>query len=872
MPLLLAAMGCVGPEPDASAAWRWIEEPPSRLLSRTDLLETECVREFEFDRLGLPEGVELVSGELEGGREIVIRGGDAPPRLRWTVPVRGADLSSVQLTVKGLRRGDVRILWSEPGSDSIAELVVPRTQGAGAWRDRFLADLSGRLDPEREYWLELEPTTVAGELVTLGEVCLGRTILSEEALRSLAGAPWKVTRGGESRDCLLVPPSGSVTRTGAVAADARLEFGVARLYGGGQGVRLELASRVGDGPVEVLWSRRYEGPELDVGFVDEIVGLSEVAGRETQLTLRVRSESEEPAAVVLSAPRVRTGRRSSARPNVILVSLDTLRADHLSLYGYERPTSPRLDRWARNEATVFTKAYAPSGWTLPSHFSLFTGLEAHHHPANYNNIAFDVSAYSFLAAELWKAGYSTDAVTGGVFVHPDYGLATGFERFRFWQWRDRLGEETEATFRAARDFVAGAPQEPFLLFVHTYEVHAPNPPREPYYGELTGRSDRGVVDYVPIPPDPARAFRGNQRVVVRDPATGRERAPSAEDRQSAIDAYDSAIAYLDERLGAMLEQVDASSFSRNTVIVLFSDHGESLGEDDRFGHANLELANLRIPLIVRLPDRHEAGRSIDEQVRLHDVFATVLELAGIDVPRNSDSRSLLELFSAGPRRGRPAHAYAASTNHGLARIDPDGIRVDWHNTAWLPVSGAVRWSRVRDFETEPLAGPPDDAGSGALRLLEADYSARSPGLRLKVENRTGQRVALVLETDLVDPVGVKVPRLGVRGFEWRDVGRLEGEIEPRGRIELHFERISSDRVSLAVRSRPQRCDAAVERELSARIRELRSPRRWSVRLPDCSGEPGGEIELDLSWIGPPPRHTVSPDAELSEALKALGYL
>src|SRR5690606_9609815 len=163
--------------------------------------------------------------------------------------------------------------------------------------------------------------------------------------------------------------------------------------------------------------------------------------------------------------------------------------------------------------------------------------------------------------------------------------------------------------------------------------------------------------------------------------------------------------------------------------------------------------------------------------------------------------------------------YAASTNHGLARIDPDGLRVDWLNTAWAPVSGTVRWSRVRGFESEPLAVPPSEPDARALRELEADYSTRTPGPRLRIDNRTGQKAALVLETDLVDPVGVKVPRLGVRGFEWRDVGRLEGGIEPRERIELHFERISSDRVSLAVRARLDRCGTTLERELSAWIRE-----------------------------------------------------
>lgn len=842
------------------------------MLTASDLRVLDCSRRTDFDSRDLPEGVELVEGTVAPGEGLSVRGGTAPPRLRWSAPIAGDDLGSVELLVAGLRRGDLRVRWREWPDGPAGERLVARVDGAGSRRDRFVADLAAQLRPDREYQVEIEPTTVAGEVVSLRRVCFGRSGFSESSIATMARIPWKVTREGEARDSLLVPPSGSIVRTGAVAGDSRLELGIARLDDGQQAIRVEVAGRRDDGPSQVVWSRRYESSELKAGFVEESIDLGRLVGADTELRLTALPESGGPVAVVVGSPRVRTPRRASGRPNIVMISLDTLRADHLSLYGYERETSPHLDRWARSEATTFRNAFAPSGWTLPSHFSVFTGLDAHHHPASYNSIAIDTAAYSFLATELWKAGYSTRAVTGGVFVHPDYGLATGFESFRFWRWRDRLGEEMVSTFRSAVEFLDRMPEEPFLLFVHTYEVHAPNPPREPFHSRLAGYASREVVDFSPLAPDPGRAFLGNNRVVIRDPGNGEAREPGASDARAAVDAYDSAIGFLDEGLAPILERLASEPWSDDTVVVVFSDHGESLGEEGHFGHANLELANLRVPLIVRLPSV-DGGVFVETQVRLHDLFSTILELAGVEVPAGVDSRSLAGLLAGRSERSRVIRAYAASTNYGLAVIDPDGLRVDWRNTPWLPVSGEVRWSRVEGSTSTPLTEPPATVRSAEiLRDLEADYAARAPGLRLSLENRSGQEVEIQLLSDLVDPVGVKLSRLGAEGFEWRDVGQMSRVLGPDARIELSFERVSSDRVALRLIAGPLQCGRAVERSFSAPMVELRTGKRWSIDLETCPSQSGGALEVELQWVGPVPRQSVAPDAELEKALRALGYL
>ena len=345
-----ALSACGAPEPPAS--WRWIEQVPVRMLAAADLRVINCAQRADFDSGALPQGVELVEGAVASGDGLSVRGGTVPPRLRWSAPIAGGDLSSVELLVAGLRRGDLRVRWKEWPNGPAGERLIARVDGAGARRDRFVADLAGQLRTDREYQVEIEPTTVAGEVVSVRGVCFGRSGISETTIETMARIPWKITLDGEARDSLLVPPLGAIVRKGAVAEDSRLEFGIARLDEGGQAIRVEVAGRRGDEPSRVVWSRRYEVPELKAGFVEESIDIGSVAGAESELRLTALPESSGPVAVVVGSPRVRAPRRISGRPNIVLISLDTLRADHLSLYGYERETSPRLDRWARSEATA----------------------------------------------------------------------------------------------------------------------------------------------------------------------------------------------------------------------------------------------------------------------------------------------------------------------------------------------------------------------------------------------------------------------------------------------------------------------------------------------------------------------------------------
>ena len=289
-------------------------------------------------------------------------------------------------------------------------------------------------------------------------------------------------------------------------------------------------------------------------------------------------------------------------PNVIFVSLDTLRADRLSLYGNPRPTSPQLDRWARAHGVVFEKAVAPSPWTLPSHASMFTGLDALRHGVNHG---YPVPPSLKVMADLFRrAGYATAAVTGGAYVSAEYGFDRGFDSFYAHRgWGD--DEEMQAGVDRALAWLQHRDGQPFLLFLHTYAIHAPYRARQPYFTNLTGTAPPSAL-YLPesVPPAHEDGFQVRLRLVKQ----GRPMEPS--DLAVLSGLYDSSIAYADAQLGRLFSALEARGLDRRTIVVVTSDHGEALGERGLASHAYLYDFNLLVPLVVAAPDGRGAGRRV----------------------------------------------------------------------------------------------------------------------------------------------------------------------------------------------------------------------------------------------------------------------
>jgi arylsulfatase A-like enzyme len=300
--------------------------------------------------------------------------------------------------------------------------------------------------------------------------------------------------------------------------------------------------------------------------------------------------------------------REEPRPNLILISIDTLRADRLGAYGYERNTSPHLDALAER-GVRFETVIADSNWTLPSHATLFTGLPPSVHGAIGPKDRLRTGIPT-LAEVLQQNGYRTFGVTGGGFVDERHGFARGFDQYR----RDPVD------FRTALDIVVRmlrqlAPEERFFWFVHTYDVHCPyHPP--PRYARLFDRqppSDR--LD--------TRGRCGNPHYNSMSLTAGQARYLS--------DRYDGGIRYADDLLGAFVERLDADGRLGNTIVVVLSDHGDEFLEHGQIGHRNSQfIQSLRVPWIMVGPGLER--RVVTQPAGLADVMPTLLDLLDLPAP------------------------------------------------------------------------------------------------------------------------------------------------------------------------------------------------------------------------------------------------
>jgi arylsulfatase A-like enzyme len=314
------------------------------------------------------------------------------------------------------------------------------------------------------------------------------------------------------------------------------------------------------------------------------------------------------AALLLAAAGAGCADRGAARANLILVSIDTLRADRLGAYGYERDTSPHLDALAAR-GVRFETVIADSNWTLPSHATLFTGL-----PPSFHGVTGPrdkLGAEIPTLAEVLKAhGYRTFGVTGGGFLAPRYGFAQGFDRYR----RDPVD------LRTALDLVVRVveqlgPEERFFWFVHTYDVHCPyHPP--PRYARLFDRAP-------PADRLDTRGRCGNPHYNSMGLTPGQAAFLS--------DRYDAGIRYADDLLGAFFQRLDRLGRLRDTIVVVLSDHGEEFLEHGQIGHRNTQfIESLRVPWIMAGPGL--APRVVRQPASLSDVMPTLLDLLEIPAP------------------------------------------------------------------------------------------------------------------------------------------------------------------------------------------------------------------------------------------------
>ncbi len=339
------------------------------------------------------------------------------------------------------------------------------------------------------------------------------------------------------------------------------------------------------------------------------------------------------AASLLSLPLVScggdpAGRGEVRRPNVVLYVVDTVRADRLGAYGYEKPTSPRLDAFAEG-AILFENAYAQSSWTRPAMASLFTGLLPPAHRTVGRRSVLPEEAVT-LTEILSANGYEGMGLVRNPNVGRAFGFAQGFTRFRS---EDRDRDETLLDrVRLWLDERQGV-ERPFFLYLHAIDPHgpyAPAPEFEQMFDAGGAPPHYRTVNYL------LQLNRG-------------EVAPDAGTAEALSRLYDAEIAQNDRAFGGLLDELEARGLAGDTAVIYLSDHGEEFDEHGRWEHGvSLYEEVLRIPFVMRLPGI--APRRIEAPAQHVDLLPTLLGYLGIEAPA-TDGRDLLTGRRAGD--GRP---------------------------------------------------------------------------------------------------------------------------------------------------------------------------------------------------------------------------
>jgi choline-sulfatase len=430
--------------------------------------------------------------------------------------------------------------------------------------------------------------------------------------------------------------------------------------------------------------------------------------------------------------------QTNARPNLLLVSIDTLRADHVGCYGYREAQTPNIDRLAA-EGVLFKTVVSQVPLTLPSHCTILTGTYPTYHGVR-DNVGFRLADSRTTLAEILKArGYATSAFIGAYVLNSKFGLNQGFD-----EYDDRIAAaprqgpvvNLNSVERPAGEVVSRAMywlethrQLPFFMWVHLYDPHDPYEPPAPFREQYRNKP------------------------------------------------YDGEIAYADRELGRLLELLKRKRLYDNTVVVLLSDHGESFGEHQEWTHGYFIYdTTLLVPLIIKPAGNGSPGRIVTEQVSLVDVAPTAMQLAGVQPPAEVQGRGLMGTMLG---QSRPAAAPAYSETWYPAQFG-------WSPLASIRREDAkyIRAPRPELYNLRTDAGeknnvvPQQSALAGelksALAKLESTYTDRDAGKSARLELSSQQ-------LDELRALGY----VGISGAHDRAPAGPAGAADPKDKVKLY---------------------------------------------------------------------------------------
>ena len=900
--LLPLAAGC-GDSPPTADRWRVVERlsapPDAEVFSLADVTRETVASSW---RLSEPPQADRWRVEPAAARGTVDRrglwlrvgGGEPPhPRLTADVAIDAREVSVIEVRLRNPGRTASQLHWTGPGQEfnrtRRIELAGPAAvRGLGPIRVlRFRVgghpQWSGTIGR-----LRIRPAIGSRRDFAVVSVRALRQEPNSDLLSAASSRAWKVELRQTIREARLAFP-GQPWKTAVKVPDGASELRfVPGLSAAADGeIELSVRATAGDGSEEPLFSATYSRPAGHGGGWEEPVRipLTALADRRLELVFAMTpagTGSPDAGFAAWGSVQILAGSREPPPPNVLLICIDTLRADRLSAYGNDRPTSPNIDRWAKQRAVLFEQAVAPSPWTLPSFISIFSGLDAIRHGGNYHLPAR--SELEMLAETVARRGYETAAWTGGGYLGPAHGLHQGFESFTY-----HLGpksRELADNVEQAIDWL-GAPRErPFFLLFHTYEVHSPYLERQPYYDRFAAASGlppipSGWVGPRRHPRRPEDGFMVSRELMMSaDRGETWERVPP-ELQAANVDRYDSGIRYADEQIGRLLDALENGGHASRTVVILTSDHGEALGERGLSGHSYLYDFNLLVPLIIAAPTSGwPGGTRVPQQVRAVDIVPTVRELLGLAPGDGLDGESLAPLVTGRSAADRLAWSYAAIANRGVALRLP-ATKYTFNNAAPRPIFGREHlFDLTRDAaELSDVADQHPADTARFRRLIRQRLADEVAAVWFRLRSGKGHPLTIELAgRDLTGPSRLKALELPGAGIRYASApaeraivelpadtqALLYSEIQLDGTVRL---RVSSPAPGLGSRQWTLRTAELAERPWSA------SARRgiWTER-PAERGSEGPWLSIftthDLQARSSPTPRT----REIEEQLRALGYV
>ncbi len=428
-----------------------------------------------------------------------------------------------------------------------------------------------------------------------------------------------VTMSNESRLSLTPPLPSRLTFEVDLPRKPTLQFstGVSTLGTGGLPAPVAFALYVDVGNGEEQCFENIVGRGKPNRWMKHQVDLSPWAGKKVRLTFatsvretaftagrKASTVAGQPFLPAWGSPVLDDGSENSKRQDIILISVDCLRADHVSAYGYNRETTPHIDRVAE-EGVLFENAMSVSSWTLPTHMSMLTGrMPSQHGLSRRHRRRSDVP---YLPEILGRADYETLGVVSGAALSPTFGYAQGFDSYLCSD-----GTPADEVTDAALELMLKEGRRNRFLFLHLFDAHWPYVPPREFLERFSNR-----------PPDISH---------LQDMVLHRESPKNEEDIQNLKTLYDSEVAFIDQELGRFFGKLKEAELYNDALIIITADHGEGFYEHEMWQHSEILYNEVtHIPLVVKWPDSTPRDR-VERLVSQLHIFPTILEGAGLDSP------------------------------------------------------------------------------------------------------------------------------------------------------------------------------------------------------------------------------------------------